>query len=80
MQPITTRTAQLLERMPRWFTAQAVAAIKVEHAQQDAQRKEEAAERPRKLADGNRALEFLCAVDVVESDFGEWLDTWRPSM
>jgi hypothetical protein len=75
MQTITTRTAQLLERMPRWFTAQAVAALKVEHAQQEADRKEEAVERSRKLAEGNRALEFLCAVDVVESDFGEWLDT-----
>ncbi|WP_458232729.1 hypothetical protein [Roseateles sp. P5_E8] len=75
MQTITTRTASLLERMPRWFTIQAVAALKVEHVEGEARRKAEAADRRRRLGDSNRELEFLCAIEVAESDFGEWLDT-----
>ncbi|MCY4746455.1 hypothetical protein NYO99_15840 [Pelomonas sp. UHG3] len=59
---ISTRTAALLHRMPRWFTAQAVDAARVGRERQA-------------RADGNRELEFLCGVEVVESDFGEWLDT-----
>lgn len=62
MQAITTRTAALLQRMPRWFAAQAVTAAKAEAARQAS-------------ADTSRELEFLCGVDVVESDFGVWLDT-----
>lgn len=59
---IPVRTAALLHRMPRWFTAQAVDAVK---ASRDRQAR----------ADSNRELEFLCGVEVAESDFGEWLDT-----
>lgn len=59
---ISTRTAALLQRMPRWFTTQAVEAAKVDR------------DRQAKI-DSNRALEFLCGVEVAESGFGEWLDT-----
>jgi hypothetical protein len=59
---ISNRTAALLHRMPSWFTAQAVKAAR---AGQDRQA----------VADSNRELEFLCGIEVAESDFGEWLDT-----
>lgn len=59
---ISSRTAALLHRMPRWFTTQAVEVAKVGRDRQA-------------IADSNRELEFLCGVEVVESDFGEWLDT-----
>lgn len=59
---ISKRTAAMLQRMPRWFTAQAVKATKAGRDRQAA-------------ADSHRELEFLCGVEVVESDFGEWLDT-----
>jgi hypothetical protein len=62
MHAITNRTATMLSRMPQWFASQALAAAK---SQQDQQAS----------ADRRRELEFLCAVEVVESDFGEWLDT-----
>ncbi len=55
-------TAAILHRMPRWFTAQAVAAYKAEQSRKAA-------------ADSHRRLEFLCGVEVIESNLGEWLDT-----
>jgi len=59
---IPARTAALLCRMPRWFATQALEAAKASRHRQA-------------VADSNRALEFLCGVEVVESDFGKWLDT-----
>lgn len=69
MHTITTRTAALLHRMPRWFTVQAVEAVKA------GQQRQATAGVRAALADRRRELEFLCGVEVAESDFGEWLDT-----
>ncbi|WP_157275350.1 hypothetical protein [Pelomonas sp. Root1444] len=62
MHTISNRSAAMLQRMPRWFTAQAMQSAKAASDRQAA-------------ADSQREMEFLCGVEVVESDFGEWLDT-----
>lgn len=62
MHTITQRTASLLHRMPRWFATQAVEVAKASQLREA-------------WADRTREMEFLCGVEVAESDFGEWLDT-----
>lgn len=69
MPAIATRTAALLDRMPNWFTVQAVEAVKSRQQLQATAGARQAS------ADRRRELEFLCGVEVVESDFGEWADT-----
>jgi hypothetical protein len=56
------RTLALLARMPRWFRAQALAVTQARH------------ERPA-ATDRRRELEFLCGVEVADSDLDEWQDT-----
>ena len=58
----TSRTADLLNRLPRWFAAQARAMDEQAH-----QKRESAARRA--------GLEFLCGVEVKDSGWDEWQDT-----
>lgn len=62
MAKIPDRTLALLSRMPRWFRAQALVVAQARHERQAAE-------------DRRRELEFLCGVEVADSDLDEWQDT-----
>lgn len=58
----TSRTAELMSRMPRWFR---------DHA-----RETEARAQRRREAEAKRLeLEFLCGVEIKDSGWQEWEDT-----
>lgn len=58
----TSRTAELMSRLPRWF---------VEHARKT----EELAQRRRAAQARRFELEFLCGIEVKDSGWQEWEDT-----
>ena len=66
------RTVELLSRLPRWFAEQARAADP--QTRQSLMDWEEACRRD-DATDRRAALEFLCAVEVKDSEWAEWEDT-----
>ena len=68
----TNRTADLINRLPRWFIDQ-VQAVEAQAQRRQAEWEET---RRRNDAQAKRAeLEFLCSVDIRDSDWDEWHDT-----
>ncbi len=59
---VSIRTLHMIERLPSNLRAQVLEVVKRRKARREA-------------ADQNRALDFLCSVEVRESDFAEWEDT-----
>lgn len=59
---VSIRTLHMIERLPLNLRAQVLEIVKRRKARREA-------------ADRNRELDFLCSVEVRESDFAEWEDT-----
>ncbi len=59
---VSVRTLHMIERLPSNLRAQVLEVVKRRKARREA-------------ADRTRELDFLCSVEVRESDFSEWEDT-----